>query len=117
MKNIHKKAVSNIRLELSGYIKKYNLKSLVLGLSGGIDSTLCAVLASPICKELNIPLIGRSITIETNKPDEIERGISTGSAFCNDFKEVNLTDLYNITLKSIEEEAIQVLSVASLDKS
>jgi NAD+ synthetase len=98
--------VKKIRTELKNYIIKSNLKSLVLGLSGGIDSSLCAALAKPVCDELNIPLIGRSITIETNKNDEIERGITTGASFCHDYKEVNLTDLYLQIQPGIEEEKL-----------
>ena len=44
------------------YVKKYNLKSAVLGISGGIDSTLCAYLINCCKPELprDFKLIGRS---------------------------------------------------------
>lgn len=87
-------AVKNIRSELKTYIEHNNLKSLILGVSGGMDSALCALLAKPICDELNIPLIGVSITIESNKEDEIKRAKETGENFCTEFKEINLTSLY-----------------------
>ena len=57
----YENAVRNIRTELKTYVEKNNLKSLVIGVSGGIDSALCVLLAKPVCKELNIPLIGRSL--------------------------------------------------------
>ncbi len=88
------KAVKNIRYELSKYIKKNGLKSLVIGLSGGIDSALTAALAFKVCSELNIPLIGRSLTIESNKPDERHRAELIGNSFTHDFKEIDLTDAY-----------------------
>jgi len=103
-----KKIVKNIRHELSNYLNKYNIKSLIIGESGGIDSALCTVLAAPICKELNIQLIGRSITIETNSEGEINRGRLIGEAFCSSFKDVNLTDLYLNTLNTIEEGEIDL---------
>ncbi|MBU0764231.1 MAG: NAD(+) synthase [Bacteroidetes bacterium] len=99
----NKSATENIRKELENYIGKYSIKSLVLGLSGGIDSTLCAVLARPVCTKLGVPLIGRSITIETNKPDEIQRSIAAGASFCTDFREVDLTALYKSAASAIEE--------------
>jgi len=99
----HKKVVENIREELKNYIQKYNIQALVIGESGGIDSALSTVLASPVCKQEGVKLIGRSITIETNTDGEINRGKLIGEAFCTDFKEINLTDLYHITLKTIEE--------------
>ena len=86
--------IQNIRDALKKYVEDNGLKSLVLGVSGGIDSCLVAALARPVCDELNIPLIGRSITIESNKQDEIERARLVGNAFCTDFKEVDLTTFY-----------------------
>jgi NAD+ synthetase len=98
----HVKAIQNIRTELKNYIVKNNLKALIIGESGGIDSALCTVLAAPVCNELGIDLIGRSITIETNKPDEINRGKAIGENFCTDFKEVDLTPLYHQIRNSLE---------------
>lgn len=89
------KATSNIREQLAIYIIKNKLKSLVIGISGGMDSCLCAALAKPVCEELKIPLIGRSLPISTNAPDEIERATLTGKSFCTDFQEVNLTQYFN----------------------
>ena len=65
--------IKNIRANLKMYIEDHGIKSLVLGISGGIDSALCAALARPVCDELGIPLIGRSIPISTNTSDERDR--------------------------------------------
>ena len=45
------------RTALKKYIKNNNLKSLVIGISGGIDSTVSAALASEVCKELGITYV------------------------------------------------------------
>lgn len=95
--------VKKIREALNDYLQKYKLKALIIGESGGIDSALCTVLASPVCKELGIKLIGRSITIETNKADEIARGGNIGETFCTDFKAIDLTENYLQMRDSIEE--------------
>ncbi|MGL5317310.1 MAG: NAD(+) synthase [Bacteroidales bacterium] len=89
------------------YVEKAHLKTLVLGESGGIDSALTTVLLRPICDELGVKLIGRSITIETNTPEERQRSVMIGEAFCHDFREVDLTDLYRVTLSTIEEEPME----------
>ena len=47
---------------LYNYIKDNNLYSLVLGISGGIDSTVVAAL----CKASGVPLIGISLPCSTN---------------------------------------------------
>lgn len=88
------KLTSIIRADLTDYIRKYQLSSLVLGISGGIDSALCAALCKSVCDANNIPLIGRSITIETNKADEIARSIAVGEAFCHDFSHLDLTETF-----------------------
>lgn len=94
-------ATHNIRKNLTEYIVKYKLKSLVLGVSGGIDSALCAALAATVCQQLNIPLIGRSISIETNRADEIERSILVGKSFCTDFQHVDFTDVFLVNKKNL----------------
>lgn len=83
-----------IRNNVHNYIINSKLKSIVLGISGGIDSALCAALLQPICNTLQIPLIGRSITIESNKPDEIARSIAIGKHFCHDFLHLDLTETF-----------------------
>jgi NAD+ synthetase len=88
------KITQNIRENLGNYITTNGIKSLVIGVSGGIDSTLCCALAYPVCQQFNVPLIGISIPIESNKPDEIKRAKEVGEAFCDKFMEVDLTSLY-----------------------
>lgn len=87
-------AVVSIRENVDQYIKTHKLQSLVLGISGGIDSALCAALLGPVCKENGIPLIGRSITIESNKKEEIDRSIQIGTHFCDDFAHLDQTDTF-----------------------
>lgn len=90
--------MNRIAMQIRGVAKEYiqhaHLQSLVLGISGGIDSALCAALLKPVCEELHIPLIGRSITIETNKEDEINRSVSVGHAFCHNFQHLNMTETF-----------------------
>jgi len=94
-------AVDNIRNALRAYILKHGTKALVLGVSGGIDSATCAALAWRVCEELNIPLIGQSITIVGNKENEINRARLIGSIFCTDFFEFDLTEDFRDRIKSI----------------
>ena len=96
-----RKLAEGIREKMYNYVEKSKLQSLVLGMSGGIDSTLCAALLRPVCDRLNIPLIGRSITIETNKADEIARSIAAGKAFCHDFEHVDLTEIFYANKKML----------------
>lgn len=47
---------------IKSYVNQNHIKVVVLGLSGGIDSTVVAAL----CKAGNIPLIGISLPCSTN---------------------------------------------------
>ena len=90
----YKKFVDNSRKWLAKYIEDNHLQSIIIGISGGIDSTISCAIAYPVCKKLGIPLIGRSLPTFTNKEDETNVANLVGDAFCNDYKEVNLEAIY-----------------------
>lgn len=100
----YKRIIEKIRENLENYIVENKLQSLVLGVSGGIDSTLVAALAKPVCNKLNIPLIGRSLPASTNAGEEISRAALVGRVFCDSFKEVNINDKF-IELAYMVDEA------------
>ena len=98
----YKKFTDNSINYLVEYIKTNRLQSLVLGISGGIDSTVVAAIASEACKKCNIPLIGRSLPAHSNNPEEINTATLVGEAFCNDFKEVAIERMYAKVADEIE---------------
>jgi NAD+ synthetase len=87
-------AIKVMRAKVAAYILDNQLQSLVLGISGGVDSAFAAALLRPVCDYTNTRLVGRSITIETNTQEEIERSIAVGSHFCHDFAHLDYTALY-----------------------
>ena len=98
----YSKFVENSRKWLSQYIKDNHLQSLVIGISGGIDSTVSCAIASPVCKELNISLIGRSLPCLTNKECELHTANLVGNAFCTDYKECNIQLMYETCLDELQ---------------
>lgn len=109
MKSInYKSTLENIRQHLKNYIVDNNLKSLVLGVSGGADSALICAIAYPVARDLNIQLIGRSISIETNKEDEQSRARAIGKHFCTNFKEIDLTSEFLKIKDSVSDVDIVV---------
>lgn len=101
MKELNYERVFNILVkETSNYITRNRLNAMVLGISGGIDSTIVAAICHEVSKQTGIPLIGRSLPIK-NKEDEFDVSKLVGEAFCNDFKVVNLTDGYLAVYNSI----------------
>ena len=96
----------NIITETSKYVQEHKIKTLVLGMSGGIDSTLTAAIASAVCKINNITLIGLSMPIISNADDEIHRAELAGRVFCDYFEEVvRLDDLYDIFYSTIASQS------------
>lgn len=96
----YEKVFSTLVKETSNYITKNHLRAMVLGISGGIDSTVVAAICHEVSKQTGIPLIGRSLPIK-NKEDEYSVSKLVGKAFCNDFKVVNLADGYLAVYNSI----------------
>lgn len=80
--------------ELEKYLKENNLNAMILGISGGIDSTVVAAICHEVSKRTGIPLIGRSLPTNHNKEGEISSADLVGNAFCNDYKEVNIQKWY-----------------------
>ena len=76
------------------YICNNNLKCMVLGISGGIDSTVVAAICHEVSKRTGVPLIGRSLPTNYNKEGETSTADLVGKAFCNDYKEVNIQKWY-----------------------
>ena len=75
------------------YLIQNNIKAQVIGISGGIDSTVVAAICHEVSKRTNIPLIGRSLPTTFNKKEETNSADLVGNAFCDDYKEVPISKL------------------------
>ena len=76
--------VANIRSQVKNYVARNNLKSLVLGVSGGLDSSVIAAL----CQEefTGVPLIGISIPMSSSTAHK-EQAQWIGDNYCTAFEE------------------------------
>lgn len=93
------KVFKNLTEGIKNYTTENHIKVLVLGLSGGIDSTIVAAL----CKASGVPLIGISLPCSTNMDDENDAAKAAGSEFCDTFKVVNLQEPYEVMEKFCAE--------------
>jgi nicotinamide-nucleotide amidase len=82
--------IENIRNHTEKYIIDNKLKSLVIGISGGIDSALAVALLKPVCDKLKIPMIGQYIHIISNSEAEMNRAIMMGESFNTIFEKRDL---------------------------
>lgn len=98
MKELNYEKVFKTLVEETGnYLVNHSLHAMVLGVSGGIDSTVVAAICCEVSKKTGIPLIGRSLPIK-NKEDEFDVSKLVGEAFCDEFKVFNLSDSYKASL-------------------
>ena len=93
--------------ETEKYIAINGLDSMVLGISGGIDSTVCAAICHEVTLRSNghIKFIGRSLPIKNPVmySEEYDASTLVGNAFCDDFRVVNLSWIYENMLGEIVE--------------
>lgn len=100
--------INNCIKKVREKVQKDNLKSLVMGISGGLDSAVVAA----ICQEKNtgVPLIGISIPMSSTN-DHREKAQWVGDNFCTSFDEFTgfdtmtdneATTLFDVIFKSIE---------------
>ena len=102
MKQINYKEYFEQKVQaLTDYVKKYNLEALILGISGGIDSTVCAAICHEVSKRVPVKVIGRSLPTHFNQTDEKTAADLVGAAFCYDYKVVCIEDLYQNTVDYI----------------
>ena len=76
------------------YLSKMGLSATVLGISGGIDSTICAIICHEVSKRTGIPLLGFSLPCSTNKGCENSTAKLVGEQLCDEFHVVSLEKLY-----------------------
>lgn len=93
----YEKVFKTLVKETGDYVTSNHLQCMVLGISGGIDSTVVAAICHEVSKNIGIPLIGRSIPIK-NKDDEFNVSKLVGEAFCDDFKVHTLAPVYHTAL-------------------
>lgn len=106
----YEKVFKTLVEETGNYLVNHSLRAMVLGVSGGIDSTVVAAICCEVNKQTNIPLIGRSLPIK-NKKDEFDVSKLVGETFCNNFDVANLYDEYKCFLSGLvwREERIDLL--------
>jgi NAD+ synthase len=114
---------ANIIDHAVGYLVEYpNINSLVLGVSGGADSAAVGLLAQEVCKrcksqfDRDVKLIGRSLIIESNTQEEIDRSEAIGKIVCDDFRTMDLTSTYYGLVNNIELPMNSSLEKTKADK-
>lgn len=77
------------------YLIQNNIKAQILGISGGIDSTVVAAICREVSDRTGVPLIGRSLPTKFNKEGETTTANLVGKAFCDDYLSESINIPYN----------------------
>lgn len=85
---------------VTGYLQRYGLNAMVLGISGGIDSTVMAAICHEVSKRHGYKFIGRSLPIK-NSVGEVNVADLVGKALCQDYKECNLSKVFGSVVEGI----------------
>lgn len=76
---------NNLFIEGVRYVSaNRDIKTLVLGMSGGVDSTVTAAIAQKVCQATGVKLHGHVMPIITNTPEETARGIFAAGHLCDE---------------------------------
>jgi NAD+ synthetase len=86
----------------SDYVKNCGIKTMVLGLSGGLDSTVCAAICKKVSEKTGAKLIGVSLPCSTNKEDEKASASLAGKEFCDEYTENNIQDVFVVAERACE---------------
>ena len=110
----YKKIFNTLIENTRNYLNSFGLKTMVLGISGGIDSTITAAICSEVVKrypEDKFKFIGVSMPCSTNSEEENYAAQLTMDAFCQYAWKSNLEDVY-LHMKKVCEEHINSSSLS-----
>lgn len=96
----YKSVFETIVNTLADYLTKNNIKTMVIGLSGGIDSSVSASICRVVSDKTGVKLIGVSLPCSTNKDDEKSSASFAGKEFCDKFVENNIEDVFAVIERS-----------------
>lgn len=82
--------------DLVDYKDEFNIETVVLGMSGGIDSALTASLF----RDAGYKVIGITLPVEQN-PEETNRGVEACEALGIEHLQVDLTEVYRFMCKTV----------------
>ena len=79
---------------LGNYVTSNHMDTMVLGISGGIDSTIVAAIAKQVSQNTDVKLIGISLMCSTNQLEEVCTADAVGKEFCDEYYKININSLY-----------------------
>ncbi len=97
------------------YLNDYDIKNMILGISGGIDSTLVAAICHEVVKRSDGKknLLGYSLMCSTNQSDEVKAAEMVGKSLCTEYQSINLEEDYKTISGSLSNHFKVVSPIAN----
>ncbi len=102
----YEKVFNTMVSETARYLTDSHLKTMVLGISGGLDSTVTAVICQEVVKrypEQGFKFYGVSLPCSSNTIEENNSALKTMQAFCDESWVENLQALYMLMKATCEQ--------------
>lgn len=102
----YKKVFETMVSETARYLTENGLKTMVLGISGGLDSTVTAAICSEVvklCPDQGLNFIGVSLPCSSNSVEENDSANSAMKAFCCEYFVENLQAQYLLMRATCEQ--------------
>lgn len=102
----YKKAFETMVSETAKYLSENGLKTMILGLSGGLDSTVTAAICHEVVNqypEQQFKFIGVSLPCSSNTLEENDSASLAMKAFCNEYWVENLQSQYLLLKATCEQ--------------
>lgn len=97
------------------YLNDYGINNMILGISGGIDSTLVAAICHEVVKRSDVKrnLLGYSLMCSTNQSDEVKAAEMVGKSLCTEYQSINIEEDYNTISSSLSNHFKVVSPIAN----
>ena len=102
----YQKAFDTMVSETAQYLSRYGLKTMILGLSGGLDSTVTAAICHEVVNrypEHGFQFIGVSLPCSSNTTEENDSARAAMQGFCNQYWVENLQAQYLLLKATCEQ--------------
>lgn len=97
---------------LAKYVTNNKMETMIIGVSGGLDSSVVSAIAREVSIKTGVKLIGVSLMCNTNQNDEVTNADLVGKEFCDEYHKENIQGIYEAVSAFCKESCKETTPVA-----